>query len=256
MHSDGTLTVPELACVADSRGLDFLAVTEHNTVSHHAELPAAAAHAGIVLVPGQEVTTDLGHANVFGPTGWVDFRRPAGDWAAFAAAHGGLISINHPLSADCAWRQPLTDRPRLAEIWHSDWRDRRWGAPLAWAQAWRPDVVPVGGSDFHDPAQDKRLGAPTTWLLTESDDVAGVLGALAAGRTAISAGPPSSMAAPLLLRLGDEDGELLALDADGAVLVCPDGRRSVIRGARVQLPATAGVHRLESHENEVIALCG
>jgi predicted metal-dependent phosphoesterase TrpH len=246
-HSDGVLTVPQLACLAASRGLDFLAVTDHNTVSHHAELPTAAAHAGIVLVPGEEVTTDLGHANVFG-TPWVDFRRPADDWVAFAADHGGLISINHPLSDDCTWRRPLSERPRLAEIWHSDWRNRRHGAPLAWAQAWRPDVIPVGGSDFHDPAQDKRLGEPTTWLLAEDDDVPGVLGALAAGRTAVSAG----VDAPLLLRLGDE---VVAVDADGTVLVRPDGRRSVIRGERVRVPAAGGVHRLESHENEVIALC-
>src|SRR5437868_2548630 len=41
VHSDGTLTVHELACLAASRGLDFLAVTDHNTISHHPVLPAA-----------------------------------------------------------------------------------------------------------------------------------------------------------------------------------------------------------------------
>lgn len=239
VHSDGSLTVPELVCLARSRGLDFLAITDHNTVSHHAELAGAAARTGVVLVPGQEVTTDLGHANVFGDVGWVDFRRPADEWGA-----RGLISINHPLGADCAWLHPLADRPRPAELWHSGWWDRTWGAPLAWAQAWRPDVIPVGGSDFHDP-RDHRIGAPTTWVLTEGDDV---LGGLAAGRTAISA----DLDEALLVRLGDE---LLALDADGTVLVRPDGRRSLIRGERVRVPAAEGVHRLESHQNEVIALC-
>jgi hypothetical protein len=38
VHSDGALTVPELACLATRRGLDFLAVTDHNTISQHAEL--------------------------------------------------------------------------------------------------------------------------------------------------------------------------------------------------------------------------
>lgn len=250
VHSDGTLTVHELACLAASRGLDYLAVTDHNTVSHHPELPAAGAHAGILLLPGQEVTTDLGHANVFGDTGWIDFRGPSADWAASAAARGGLMSINHPLSGDCAWRRPLPadHRPRHAEIWHSSWWDRRWGAPLAWAQVWRPQgVVPLGGSDFHDPAQEKGLGEPVTWVLAEGDDV---LGGLAAGRTAVSAG----LDAPVLLRV---DGELVALGADGTVLVRPDGRRTAVRGDRVRMPAeAAGMHRLETHENEVIALCG
>ena len=36
VHSDGGLTVPELVALAAERGLDFLAVTDHNTVSHHA----------------------------------------------------------------------------------------------------------------------------------------------------------------------------------------------------------------------------
>ncbi|RFS84162.1 PHP domain-containing protein [Actinomadura spongiicola] len=253
VHSDGTLTVHEVACLAASRGLDFLAVTDHNTVSHHPELPAAGAHAGITLLPGQEVTTDRGHANVFGATGWVDFRRPSADWAAFADARGGLMSINHPLSGDCAWRHPLPEasRPPFVEIWHPTWWDRRWGAPLAWADLWRPaGIVPLGGSDFHDPEQFKNLGEPVTWVLAEDDGTEAVLAALAAGRTSVSAGPD----APVLLRV---DGELTAVDADGTVLVRPDGRRAAIRGDRVRIPADGpGMHRLESHENEVIALCG
>jgi hypothetical protein len=55
-----------------------------------------------------------------------------------------------------------------------------------------------------------------------------------------------------LLRLGDE---LLALDADGTLLTYPDGRQRVVRGDRVRLPAGDGVHVLESHTTEVIALC-
>jgi predicted metal-dependent phosphoesterase TrpH len=170
VHSDGVSTVAELATLAASRGLDFLAVTDHNTVSHHAELPRVSAAYGITLLPGQEVTTDRGHANVFGPVGWVDFRRPADEWLAAAERDGGLMSVNHPLGGDCAWRQPLRTRTRLAEVWHSGWRDRTWGAPLAWGQAWRSgrggpwaggeDVIPVGGSDFHRPGDDALPGEP------------------------------------------------------------------------------------------------
>ena len=43
VHSDGALTVDELARFAAESGLDFIAVTDHNTVSHHRELPRAAA---------------------------------------------------------------------------------------------------------------------------------------------------------------------------------------------------------------------
>ncbi|MGW5124099.1 CehA/McbA family metallohydrolase [Streptomyces sp. NPDC004069] len=248
VHSDGALTVPELAFLAADRGLDFLAVTDHNTVSHHPELAGAGARYGITLLPGQEVTRDEGHANVFGDVGWVDFREGADSWHAHARGRGGIMSVNHPLGGDCAWRLPITDRPRHAEIWHSGWFDRRWGAPLSWSGAWRPDVIAVGGSDFHRKGDDHLPGAPTTWLLAEDDSPDALLAALAAGRTAVSAGPD----APLLLRQGDR---CVALGADGTVLVRPDGRRRVVHGDRTTLPADAGPHRLESHENEVIALC-
>ena len=75
VHSDGKLTVPELAVLAATRGLDFLAVTDHNTISHHAELAAASRRYGIILLPGQEVTTDGGHAGALGDVGWIDFRQ-------------------------------------------------------------------------------------------------------------------------------------------------------------------------------------
>ncbi|MFC7384375.1 CehA/McbA family metallohydrolase [Sphaerisporangium rhizosphaerae] len=251
VHSDGVLTIDELAALARSQGLDFLAVTDHNTVSHHAELPAAAARAGITLVPGQEVTTDLGHANAFGDIGWIDFRRPADAWARDVHDRGGLLSVNHPLGADCAWRHPFTERPRTAEVWHSGWWDRTWGAPLSWAQAWHDDLVYVGGGDFHRPEENHPPGAPATWVLAEpvGDGAGGaaIVEGVRAGRTAVSAGPEG----PLLLRHG---GEFLVLDADGLVLWGPD-HRSVVRGDRVTLPARPGPHRLETTRNEVMALC-
>jgi hypothetical protein len=251
VHSDGMSTVAELAALAAGRGLDFLAVTDHNTVSHHAELPATGRAYAIALLPGQEVTTDRGHANAFGSIGWVDFRRPAADWVAAVERDGGLLSINHPLGGDCAWRHPLPVHPPLAEIWHSGWFDRTWGAPLAWAQAWGPDVIPVGGSDYHRPGNDGLPGEPTTWVLTDpaAEPERGLLDGLRSGQVAVSAGPGE----PVLLRIGDE---LLALDADGTVLTAPDGSQRVVRGDRARFRAPhRGLHLLETYRTEVVALC-
>ena len=57
-------------------GIKAIAVTDHNTISHHAELAAASRRYGIILLPGQEVTTDGGHAGALGDVGWIDFREP------------------------------------------------------------------------------------------------------------------------------------------------------------------------------------
>jgi hypothetical protein len=210
VHSDGSLTIAELAELAHGRGLDFLAVTDHNTISHHAGL--AKIDREITLIPGQEVTTDRGHANVFGDVGWVDFRRPADSWAEHADREGGLISINHPLGGDCAWLLPISRRPRVAEVWSSGWWDRRWGAPLAWADAWRDDVIAIGGSDFHRPGDGIAPGSPTTWLECADRSIDAVLDALRGGRIAISLSPDG----PVVLREGDE---FVSLDADGCDLV-------------------------------------
>ena len=187
MHSDGKLTVPELAELAVGRGLDFLAVTDHNTVSHHAELAAASRRYGIILLPGQEVTTDGGHAGALGDVGWIDFREEPDAWLDATEAAGGLLSVNHPFAGPVSWTRPMRRRPPLLEVWHWSWLDLRWNLPLSWWLAWDPAAIPVGGSDWHQEGSDAPPGRPTTWVECEGDQPGDVLDGLRAGRVAISA---------------------------------------------------------------------
>ncbi|HEY7432546.1 MAG TPA: CehA/McbA family metallohydrolase [Streptosporangiaceae bacterium] len=249
VHSDGVLTVFELAHLAARQGLDFLAITDHNTVSHFAELPAASARYGITLIPGQEVTTAGGHAGALGDVGWVDFREPPDAWLAHTRRGGGLLSVNHPLGGDLSWTLPMTQRPPLAEVWHWSWLDLRWTAPLAWWLAWDPAAVPVGGSDWHSPDGIPDPGAPTTWVECVGDGTADVLGGLRAGRVAISA----TRDGPVLLRL---DGELLAVGAEGTILAGPAGPRARVTRPRQAFPAAPGYHRLTDGTGATLALVG
>jgi predicted metal-dependent phosphoesterase TrpH len=61
--------VPELAALAVQRGLDYVAITDHNTISHHRELAAAARRYAVILLQGQEMTTSGGHAGALGDVG-------------------------------------------------------------------------------------------------------------------------------------------------------------------------------------------
>ena len=248
VHSDGALTVPELASLAVSRGLDFLAVTDHNTVSHHRELASASAVYGVTLVPGQEVTTSRGHAGVLGDTGWIDFRTSADSWLAAAERGGGLMSVNHPFGGDVSWLHAMERRPPLLEVWHWSWLDPTWTTPLSWWQAWDPAAIPVGGSDWHRPGSDSPLGRPTTWVECDEDSgVSGVLDGLRAGRVAITA----ERNGPILVR---HDGGFIAIGADGLLVADPEGPYRRVAGDVARLPGRPGYHRLVTPLGATVAL--
>ena len=247
VHSDGALSVPELVALAVRRGLDYLAVTDHNTVSHHAELPAAAKRYGIILLPGQEVTTDGGHAGALGDIGWIDFRDEPDEWLDATERGGGLLSINHPIAGPVSWTHRMRRHPPLVELWHWSWLDLRWTTPIAWWLAWDPATVPVGGSDWHREGSDAPLGQPTTWVECGGDEPASVLDGLRAGRVAISAHRDG----PVLLR---HDGDLVAIDADGLILYGPNGPRARVSGDRASFPGTPGYHRLLDPDGATWAL--
>jgi PHP domain len=249
VHSDGKLTVTELARFAVGRGLDFLAITDHNTISHHAELPAVGGLHGIALVPGQEITTDTGHANAFGDIGWIDFREPADAWLEDCERAGGLLSVNHPIGGHVSWVAPMKQRPPLVEVWHWSWLDPKWTTPLAWWLAWDPGAIPVGGSDWHVQGNDAPPGSPTTWVEAEAGDADAVLAAMRAGRTAITA----SRDGPALLRVGDE---FVACDADGLILTGPEGPKAQVSGELARFPAADGCHRLIDPDGATHALTG
>jgi hypothetical protein len=252
LHSDGALSITQLAAAARVAGLDFLAVTDHNTTSHHAHLPGVSSHYGVTLLPGQEVTTARGHANAFGEIGWVDFRKHPQTWVDEVDARGGILSINHPVGDDCSWQWRLERKPTHAEIMHSSWQaDLADTAIWSWWNAWGTDAaLPIGGSDFHTPGQGIAVGTPTTWVAAEDPSPEAILAAVRAGRTALSMG--GAAGAPVLLRHGDE---LMAIDADGAILTDITGARRMVRGDRCVFPrADSGPYRLESADRAIHAI--
>jgi len=88
---------------AAARGLDFIAISDHNATSQFNEERELQPYFDrLLLLPGREITTFYGHANVFGPTGFVDFRLGSEQMPDFnamltrIAALGGIVSLNHP----------------------------------------------------------------------------------------------------------------------------------------------------------------
>lgn len=204
IHSDAQGTPEQLVAKAQAAGLDFLAITDHNTISHHAHLPQLA-DAGLLLIRGQEVTTYYGHMNVWGTSRWCDFRcRTTDDMRAvidLAHANGGLCSINHPKQDGPAWEYGMDVGETASlpvdtlEVWQGPWPHRNGESLALWDRVLTEGrcLPAVGGSDYHCPSGADtnflRLGQPTTWVKVEEPSVSAILAALGAGRACISAAP-------------------------------------------------------------------
>ncbi|MGO4381727.1 CehA/McbA family metallohydrolase [Pseudoduganella sp. RAF53_2] len=165
------------AQAAADHKLDFLAITEHNGVAHtHGIRELQPYFDKVLLMPGREITTFYGHANLFGTIAPLDFRvapDASPDWNTLltqAAKLKGLVSINHPVRPSgedcmgCGWEQP-TDMHlvQAIEAVNGPDADTPWSGVPFWEkqlnQGYR--ITAIGGSDSHRP-DEPGLGRPQT----------------------------------------------------------------------------------------------
>jgi hypothetical protein len=198
VHSDGELTPEQLAVAARSASLDFIATTEHNTASaHHAW--DLAAREGLLVITGEEVSTESGHWLALGirPGQVVDWRYGVQDQAVQQVhAVGGLCVVCHPHAPypSGTFRYSYQGFDAV-EVWNGLWvSDRPWNADneagLAdWSRDlgrdiqegwWRPAM---GNSDTHLEGQ---IGLPHTVVLAEALNAEALLAGLRAGRSWIA----------------------------------------------------------------------
>jgi len=90
---------------AARRGLDFIAITDHNANSQYDAMRELQPYFDkLLLIPGREITTFQGHINFLGSTDFIDFRLDGKNVpdmnTLLRSAHdvGAITSINHPLS--------------------------------------------------------------------------------------------------------------------------------------------------------------
>jgi hypothetical protein len=135
-HSDAHgFSVPELARAAAEARLDFVFLTDHNTISGLAEWPPTSP---VLLGAGLELTTYWGHAVCLGTRDWVDWRVTPGATLAGAGMSGiaaelemagGIFVIAHPGSVGdpactgCAWRfgEMMPAGASFVEVWNGPW---------------------------------------------------------------------------------------------------------------------------------------
>ncbi len=197
VHSDGAFSIDEAANRAQACGLDFLALTDHNTYSQNLGYPR---DLRVLFIPGMELTTYSGHVNLIGVANPVDDFRVASQsdlrgYLQTAATRGALISVNHPfeMSCDsCAWRWEWDSVVDAVEVWNGPWHEANDKA-LTWWQASLASgrrLTAIGGSDTHN-LQDPSVqhGRPTTWVYARQYRRDDILRAIRQRRVFISYAP-------------------------------------------------------------------
>jgi hypothetical protein len=202
LFSDGDSWPVEMLEAASAAGLDFLGVTDHNNVAHHAAY-GPGGHGDPLVIPGVEVTTYGGHWNAWGTDRWWEFREP--DSAAVertmraAMRSGALVSICHPKPFGPPWDYSNDGGFHAIEVWNGPWPQLNAVSLTRWDDLLRRGVrcAALGGSDTHylhrsdvAPRHADSIGTPTTWAQVEGQPtVDSVLAALREGRSFVSESP-------------------------------------------------------------------
>jgi hypothetical protein len=223
-----------------ARGLDFVAITDHNNVVNQqdpAVLAWVAAHPGFAVVPAYENSQPghvqmLGARSCYGNAGaitdaTVECARLVADTSAAGEsaladglrADGGAFQINHPSDGNWPSRFGYEVTPDTVEVWNiGPWafqpplpssNDNDFS--LRWYDGFLrggAEVAITGGSDSHwvTTSSVQGIGEPTTWVFVKSLSVQGVLDGLRAHRTFVSALPPL-LGGPTLLLSADRNDD-------------------------------------------------
>ena len=187
------------AQTATERGLDFIAITDHNATSHYEAMRELQPYFDrLLLIPGREMTTFWGHFNIFGTTQYVDYRvvksgRDVNSVLRDAREHGAIASINHADSPTgevcmgCGWTPTSpVDLSLLTgvEVINTN-------RPLVSADFWDKQLATgahltaIGGSDSHDALAPDGIAHPTTVVEASELSVPAILDGIRRGRVFI-----------------------------------------------------------------------
>lgn len=262
-HSDGSCSSQlgrKVPCplflslqAAVRENLDFVAVTEHNSVAHLEELVRHQPWFDrLLLIPGMEVTTFQGHANVFGVNGPLPFRLgdTLPDWNPLLRQvqdSDAVFSINHPSLASgedcmgCGWTpaKPVNMAGvQAVEVVNGTQAD----GPRSGVGFWERQLqlgqrmTAIGGSDSHNPgAADGRspIGLPATLVHAPALSRPAILAALKQGRVVVDVHNASG--SRLDLWLDSDDGQRAEM---GQQLKLPAGQWATLK-AELDYPQSA-----------------
>ena len=178
---DGLSSVEDILRAAAAKGLDGVAITDHNTTAgaRYALDVVAKVAPGLLVVPGEEISTKSGHLIVLGITQDIPQGMSVNDTIKEARKLGGLVIVPHPYN----WPRhgmSIPEEADAAEVYNSRYvfgiHNRR-----ALKNARMRKLPEVSGSDAH---QASVIGSAVT-LIDADKSLKGVLEAIKQGKTGI-----------------------------------------------------------------------
>lgn len=245
---DGALPPWDIAHEALRRRLDVVALTNHNATFSWRLARALnwnADSSGVLVLPGDEVTSVGFHVAAVGIDRPVPWHMSIEEVAAAVRARGGVAIGAHPIgdqrhTFDAAALRALDGiEAAHPSMFETERRHLDFIEVYREAVAVHPSIAAIGSSDFHTWAP---IGLCRTYLFVRAADAAGVLEAIRAGRAVACDGKGVTHGpANLSALVGDE------CRADAAALAAGEGMRS--RGASVMAwLALIGLVLLGAHE--------
>ena len=269
---DAPATLPQLYTRAREQALDFIVISDHNTISGHGLQASAQADMGdLLLMRGNEVTTYGGHGNAIGVGAMIDHRigfegRSPNDILNEVEEAGGLFAVNHPNLGilgnciGCGWEHDVDwSKVSALEVHNGNYNLSISIFTPGVIELWEEllsqghQLAAIGGSDDHragidlEPHQSP-VGSPTTWVLADSLSEADILRGVEEGRTWLQLAGPSSPMLELTLEAPDGSqgtiGDTLrghALDVNLVVSGAQGMQAALYRdGVRIDLKEIAG----------------
>ena len=192
---------------AVKRGLDFIAITDHNATSQYDAMRELQPYFNkLLLIPGREITTFQGHLNFLGTTDYIDFRvgsKSVPDLNVLlqrAKRMGAIVSINHPnapggeICMGCRWTPAVPVQMNLLtaiEAVNGGSDDPAESGIPFWQKqlSLGHRLTAIGGSDNHQPTlpadAQTAVGHPTTVIYAQNLSTPAILAGIRSGRVFI-----------------------------------------------------------------------
>jgi hypothetical protein len=240
-HSDGScasrrgqrVPCPSFKTIeaAEHEQLDFIAVTDHNTNAHYNGLRELQPYFdNLLIIPGMELTTFGGHANVLGIDSWPNFLKPESQDSDIAAVflethrRAGLVVINHPgLPSNedcmgCGWSsQSGWEHVDAIEVVNGGSLLRFGSAegPFSALEYWQRllnrghRLTALGSSDSHDPTavpeKQVPIGRPRSVVYASELSQRALFEGVRRGRVFVDVDGTSTRKIDLALKMGAEE---------------------------------------------------